>query len=117
MTRHLIEAYKTELDRIAAEHPDVTEGKLFGCVAYYINKKMTVCLFDEYLFIKLPADRAAETIRSNPDASDKTPMDPTRGMGKEWVFLKVVQASLITSAYKELIEESFDHLRRVTSGL
>jgi hypothetical protein len=53
---------KQVIDRILLEVPVVVPGKMFGYPAYYINKKMFACVYEDNVGIKVPAILANELI-------------------------------------------------------
>ena len=54
--------HKKILDSFLLEIPDVVPGKMFGYPAYYINKKLFACLYENGVGIKVPEDKANELI-------------------------------------------------------
>jgi hypothetical protein len=53
---------KKVLDSFLLEIPGIKPGKMFGYPAYYINKKLFACLYEEGVGIKIPEDRVNELI-------------------------------------------------------
>jgi hypothetical protein len=54
--------HKKVLDSFLLEIPGVIPGKMFGYPAYYINKKLFACLYENGVGIKVPEDKANELI-------------------------------------------------------
>jgi hypothetical protein len=54
--------HKRVLDSFLLEQNGVSPGKMFGYPAYYVNKKLFACLYEEGVGIKLPAEKARELI-------------------------------------------------------
>jgi hypothetical protein len=54
--------HKKVLDSFLLEQEGVTPGKMFGYPAYYVNKKLFACLYEEGVGIKLPEDKAKELV-------------------------------------------------------
>ena len=54
--------HKKVLDSFLLEIPGVIPGKMFGYPAYYINKKLFACLYEDGVGIKVPEDKANELI-------------------------------------------------------
>ena len=46
--------HKEVLDAILLQMPGVVAGTMFGYPAYYINKKLFACLYEEGIGIKVP---------------------------------------------------------------
>ena len=55
--------HKKILDSFLLEIPGVMPGKMFGYPAYYINKKLFACLYENGVEIKVPENKANELIR------------------------------------------------------
>jgi len=53
---------KKVLDSFLLEIPGIKPGKMFGYPAYYINKKLFACIYEEGVGIKIPEDRVNELI-------------------------------------------------------
>jgi hypothetical protein len=47
--------HKEVLDSVLLQMPGVVAGTMFGYPAYYINKKLFACLYEEGVGIKVPA--------------------------------------------------------------
>jgi hypothetical protein len=47
--------HKEVLDSVLLKMPGVVAGTMFGYPAYYINKKLFACLYEEGVGIKVPA--------------------------------------------------------------
>lgn len=73
---------KKAIDALLLRLPLVTEGKMFGYPAYYINKKMFACVYEQGVGIKIPAEAAKDLL-------DKTGISHFQPMGravmKEWI--------------------------------
>jgi hypothetical protein len=53
--------HKEVLDSVLLQMPGVVAGMMFGYPAYYINKKLFACLYEEGVGIKVPA-KVAESL-------------------------------------------------------
>jgi len=60
--------HKIVLDNLLLPHPLVRAGKMFGFPAYYVGKKLCICLYEEGVGIKLPAASVAMLLESDPNA-------------------------------------------------
>lgn len=77
---------KKEVDDILLEHPFVKEGKMFGYPAYYINKKLALCHYEEGLAIKLPESSIRKLNQNSLVLSE--PFCPMgKNMGNNWVIV------------------------------
>jgi hypothetical protein len=50
--------HKEVLDSVLLQMPGVVAGTMFGYPAYYINKKLFACLYEEGVGIKVPTNIA-----------------------------------------------------------
>jgi hypothetical protein len=53
--------HKVVLDAILLQMPGVVAGTMFGYPAYYVNKKLFACLYEEGVGIKVPV-KVAESL-------------------------------------------------------
>jgi len=75
-------AIKTVVDSFLLKDQYVTPGKMFGFPAYYINKKLFACIYEESVGLKVPADTAKEQI-GKPGI---VPFQPySKAVMKEWI--------------------------------
>ncbi len=75
---------KNVLDSFLLKIPIVVPGKMFGYPAYYVNKKLFACVYEDGVGLKVPFDLANELI-------GKEGIIPFIPMGrkkmKEWIQL------------------------------
>jgi len=50
--------HKTVLDDLLLGDSNVRPGKMFGFPAYYVGKKLCICLYEQCVGIKLPEQSA-----------------------------------------------------------
>jgi hypothetical protein len=60
--------HKTVLDNLLLSHPLVRAGKMFGFPAYYVDRKLCICLYEEGVGVKLPAPSVVWLLASDPNA-------------------------------------------------
>jgi hypothetical protein len=53
---------KNVVDSILFKNPSVVSSKMFGYPAYYVNKKLVACIYEEDAGIKIPENAANEVI-------------------------------------------------------
>lgn len=53
---------KAMLDKMLLGDPRVRSGKMFGYPAYYAGEKLAICIYEEGVGVKLPAETAAQLI-------------------------------------------------------
>lgn len=99
--------HKTVLDDLLLGHPHIRAGRMFGFPAYYVGKKLCICLYEEGVGIKLPEKSAAKLLETDPTAV------PFRPLGKpkmrEWVQVNLVRSEDYRK-YKSVFEESIRYL-------
>jgi len=54
--------HKKILDSFLLKIPGVIPGKMFGYPAYYINKKLFACLYENGVGVKIPENKVNELI-------------------------------------------------------
>lgn len=95
--------HKIVLDNLLLSHPLVRAGKMFGFPAYYVGKKLCICLYEDGVGIKLPASSVARLLESDPNAI------PFRPLGKpkmrEWVQINLADSEAYTQ-YETVFNES-----------
>ena len=99
--------HKAVLDDLLLGHPLVRSGKMFGFPAYYARKKLCICLYEQGVGIKLPAQSAARLL-----ATDKnvTPFQPYgKARMREWVQINLSRAEDYRQ-YRAVFDESIQYL-------
>jgi hypothetical protein len=87
--KNFLPEFKALLDDELLAIPGVRAGLMFGCPGYYTPGGLSVCHYNDNLFVKLPTPVAAQLIADDPHASANGPMGQRRSMGANWVFLHV----------------------------
>jgi hypothetical protein len=99
--------HKTVLDDMLLGLPHVRAGKMFGFPAYYVGKKLCICLYEQGVGIKLPEKSVAKLLETDKNAV------PFRPLGKpkmrEWVQINL-SSSKEYKKYKKVFEESVRYL-------
>jgi len=73
---------KKVVDKILLNYPSVVSGKMYGYPAYFINKKLVACIYEEGVGVKVPESVASELIGKNGIAHFQ-PMG--RAKMREWI--------------------------------
>jgi len=73
---------KKAVDSILLRNPSVVPGKMFGYPAYYINKKLIACIYENGVGVKVPAD-VADQLMGKEGIVHFQPMG--RQKMKEWI--------------------------------
>jgi hypothetical protein len=100
-------AHKTILDDLLLGNPHVRPGKMFGYPAYYVGKKLFACVYEHGISGKLPGDRAAKLVKTDPNA---IPFEPMKGRTmREWVQINL-ERSEDYRKYQSIFDESIHYL-------
>ncbi len=74
--------YKSVLDELLLQLPEVTAGKMFGYPAYYVRNKLFACVCGEGVAVKVPEEMANRLLAQ----SNVVPFQPMgRPRMREWV--------------------------------
>jgi hypothetical protein len=99
--------HKAVLDDLLLGLPHVRAGKMFGFPAYYVGKKLCICLYEQGVGIKLPEKSVTKLLETNKNVI------PFRPLGKpkmrEWVQINLVR-SKDYKKYMPVFEESIRYL-------
>ena len=99
--------HKTVLDEILLEYPLVRAGKMFGFPAYYVGKKLCVCLYEQGVAIKVPQETAARLLKEDPNAVPFQPLGKPKM--REWIQINLSRSEEY-HRYQSLFEESIRFL-------
>ena len=100
-------AHKAVLDTLLLDHPLIRPGKMFGYPAYYVGKKLCICLYEEGVGIKLPAQSVEMLLKTDPNAIPFQPLGKPKM--REWVQINCEQ-SQDYAQYLSVFEESIQHV-------
>ncbi len=96
--------HKLVLDALLLPHPLVRAGKMFGFPAYYAGRKLSICLYEQGVGIKLPASSVARLLESDPNTLPFQPLGKPKM--REWVQINLTDSAAYThyeAAYHESI--------------
>ena len=79
--------HKTVLDDMLLANPLVRAGKMFGFPAYYVGKKLSICLYEQGVGVKLPEQTAAKLLKTDPNTVPFMPLG--RPKMREWVQINL----------------------------
>lgn len=102
--------HKATLDSLLLSHPHVRAGKMFGYPAYYVGKKLCICLYEEGVGIKLPAASAAKLLATDPNAMPFQPMGKPKM--REWVQINLAGSEEYRQ-YASVFEESIQYVHEL----
>ena len=95
--------HKIALDNLLLAHPLVRAGKMFGFPAYYADKKLCICLYEDGVGIKLPASSVARLLESDPNAIPFQPLGKPKM--REWVQINLDDSEVYVQ-YEAVFSES-----------
>ena len=93
------------LDQVLLANPLVRSGKMFGLPAYYVGKKLSICLYENGVGVKLPAEAVQRLLDTDENTVPFQPLGRPRM--KEWVQINL-EDSEGYRGYREVFEESID---------
>lgn len=99
--------HKAVLDALLLNKPGVTAGRMFGYPAYYAGKKMCVCLYEQGVGVKLPADTVSKLLETDKNSVPFQPMG--RPKMKEWIQINLTDSEAYRN-YESLFQQSVDFL-------
>lgn len=79
--------HKIVLDNLLLSHPLVQAGKMFGFPAYFVGKKLCICLYEQGVGVKLPASSVASLLENDPNAIPFQPLGKPKM--REWVQINL----------------------------
>ena len=96
-------SHKLVLDAMLLDLPGVRPGKMFGYPAYYAGEKLSICLVEEGVGLKLPAERVNALLAEDPQTSPFQPLG--RPKMREWLQINPVESGDL-EAYLPVLKES-----------
>lgn len=79
--------HKAVLDSLLLDHPAVRPGKMFGYPAYYAGEKLSICLFEMGVGVKVPETMAKKLLAENPNVVPFQPLG--RPVMREWIQINL----------------------------
>jgi hypothetical protein len=78
---------KSVLDEMLLDEPKIRLGKMFGFPAHYSDKKLCICLYEQGMGIKLPADVVNRLLQEDNNVIRFQPFG--RRVMREWVQINL----------------------------
>ena len=104
---HFNSDHKLVLDDLLLEIPFIRPGKMFGFPAYYVGRKLCICLYEQGVGIKLPEKTALKILETDPNAIPFQPYGKQKM--REWVQIDL-KVSADYKEYLPMFEESIRYL-------
>jgi len=99
--------HKTVLDDLLLDHPDVRPGKMFGFPAYYVGKKLCICVYEQGVGVKLPEGSAKKLLESDRNVVPSKPLGKPKM--REWIQINLSRSEDYRH-YKAVFDESIHYL-------
>jgi len=106
--------HKKVLDDLLLDHPDVHPGKMFGYPAYYVGRKLCICLYEQGVGIKLPEQAARRLLENDLNVVPFQPLGKPKM--REWIQINL-SCSEDYRQYMPIFEESIQYLVEHTKNL
>jgi hypothetical protein len=97
--------HKTVLDSLLLGHPLVRPGKMFGFPAYYANKKLCICLYEQGVGVKVPEQIAKKLLAEDAQVIPFQPLGKPKM--REWIQINVSRSEDYR-AYLPVFEDSIE---------
>jgi hypothetical protein len=99
--------HKIVLDEILLGHPHIRTGKMFGFPAYYVGKKLCICLYEQGVGVKLPEGSALKLLETDKNVIPFQPLGKPKM--REWVQINLARSEDYRG-YLAIFEESIQYL-------
>jgi hypothetical protein len=87
---HFNSNHKAVLDKLLSGRAELRPGKMFGFPAYYVGKKLCLCLYEDGVGVKLPAESVARLLKTDPNAIPFQPYG--KAVMREWVQINLAES-------------------------
>jgi hypothetical protein len=100
--------HKAVLDDLLLSHPLIRPGKMFGYPAYYVGKKLCICLYEQGVGVKLPEKTASRLLETGQSVVPFQPLG--RPKMREWIQINLGHSEDYRQ-YLSLFEASIQHVQ------
>jgi hypothetical protein len=98
---------KVSLDELLLQNRLIRPGKMFGYPAYYVGKKLCICLYEQGVGIKLPDESVKKLLGSDPNIIPFGPLG--RPKMREWIQINL-ERSEDYRQYQAVFDESIHYV-------
>jgi hypothetical protein len=99
--------HKIVLDTLFHDHPLLRPGKMFGFPAYFVGKKLCICLYENGVGIKLPEPSVKKFLQTD---SNTIPFQPYgKAVMREWIQVNLNRSEDYRQ-YLPVFEESIQYV-------
>ena len=99
--------HKAVLDDLLLGYPFVRPGKMFGFPAYYVGKKLCICLYEQGVGVKVPEQAAAKLLEVDQNVVSFQPLGKPKM--REWIQINLSRSEDYRQ-YELVFEESIQFL-------
>jgi hypothetical protein len=99
--------HKTVLDDLLLGNSQVRAGKMFGFPAYYVGKKLCICLYEQGVGVKIPAGSAKKLLETDPNVVSFMPFGKPKM--REWIQINLSRSEDYRQ-YLDVFDESIRYL-------
>jgi hypothetical protein len=99
--------HKTILDDLLLGDSNVRPGKMFGFPAYYVGKKLCICLYEQGVGIKLPEQSAKKLLETDQNVVPFQPLGKPKM--REWIQINLSRSEDYRQ-YESVFDESIRYL-------
>jgi hypothetical protein len=101
---------KAVLDEMFINLPHVRPGKMFGFPAYYVGKKLCICLYEQGVGVKLPLDSVKRLLERD---ANVIPFQPYgKHVMRDWVQINLPDVKEYRG-YKAIFLEAIHYLQTI----
>ena len=104
------EEHKAILDELLIGYQGERPGHMFGYPAYYAGEKLSICLYEDGVGLKVPEETAKRLLASDPRVIPFQPLG--RRKMREWIQVNLKNPEDYRE-YFELFEESIQYVLRL----
>ena len=101
--------HKAVLDDLLLGHPYVRPGKMFGFPAYYVGKKLCICLYGQGIGVKLPEQTVVKLLETDQNTILFQPLGKPKM--REWIQINLDRSEDYRQ-YMPIFDESIRYLLR-----
>lgn len=104
--------HKAVIDEMLLDHPLIRAGKMFGYPAYYVGRKLCICLYELGVGIKVPQKTAEHLLNTDPNIIPFQPLGKPKM--REWILINL-DDSQGYRGYHSIFEEAIQYILKLQS--
>ena len=99
--------HKAVLDDLLLSHPLIRQGKMFGFPAYFVGRKLCICLYEQGVGVKLPERSAVKLLEMDGNTFPFRPLGKSKM--REWVQINLSRSKDYRN-YESVFDESIRYV-------